>query len=106
MATASTVSLGRGTTSEAMMIDAWVNDLAEALGVEAPGTGEISQLLDVARDVAHGVERRLTPVATYVLGASVQHRIAGGAAREEALAEAVATLQRWIERTGPQEETR
>ena len=43
---------------------------------------DIELLLDVARDVAHGVERRAAPVTTYLLGLAV----AGGATPADAAA--------------------
>jgi hypothetical protein len=67
--------------------------LAEALGVEAPTASETSEILSVARDVAHTLERRITPVSTYLLGISVQRRIAGGASREDALSAALSDLR-------------
>jgi hypothetical protein len=67
--------------------------LAEALGVEAPSASETSEILSVARDVAHTLERRITPVSTYLLGISVQRRIADGASREDALSAALSDLR-------------
>ncbi|HJR46321.1 MAG TPA: DUF6457 domain-containing protein [Actinomycetota bacterium] len=51
------------------MDDRWVESLADALGV----TDEIDEetegaLLDVARAVAHTVERRAAPLTTFVIG--------------------------------------
>ena len=67
--------------------------LAEALGVEAPTATETSAILSVARDVAHTVERRITPVSTYLLGISVERRIADGASRADALSAALSDLR-------------
>jgi hypothetical protein len=67
--------------------------LAEALGVEAPTATETSAILSVARDVAHTVERRITPVSTYLLGISVERRIAAGASRADALSAALSDLR-------------
>jgi hypothetical protein len=67
--------------------------LAEALGVEPPTASETSEILSVARDVAHTLERRITPVSTYLLGISVQRRISGGASREDALSAALSDLR-------------
>jgi Domain of unknown function (DUF6457) len=63
----------------------WLDQLAGALGVEAPTPGEIASVLEVARDVAHRVERRITPVSTFLLGLAVERRMAEGAARGPAL---------------------
>jgi hypothetical protein len=55
--------------------------------------GQIAQLLDVARDVAHGVERKATPMATFLLGAAVQRRIGHGATATDAFDDALAELR-------------
>jgi hypothetical protein len=69
--------------------DAWLDGLAERLGVEALSDDERSRILAVARDVAHGVERRITPLATYLLGAAVARRTSQGAAEDQALRDAI-----------------
>ena len=55
------------------------------------------RLLGAARDVAHGVERKLTPIATYLLGAAVQRRVSAGETRASAFAAALADLERAID---------
>jgi Domain of unknown function (DUF6457) len=75
-------------------VDEWLVELAAALGTEPADPGEIAELLDVARDVAHGVERKATPIATFLLGLSVQRRVDGGASRAEALDAALTDLRR------------
>ena len=67
--------------------------LAQALGVETPTAAETSAILSIARDVAHTMERRITPVSTYLLGISVQDRIAAGASRHDALTAAMSELR-------------
>lgn len=47
----------------------WVADAATALGIE--GEIDTTVVLDVARDVAHGVERPAAPLTTYLLGVAV-----------------------------------
>ena len=74
-------------------MDAWLDEVAAALGVDPFADGDVEELLDVARDVAHGVERKVTPLAAFLLGAGMQRRIADGAPRDEALATAVADLR-------------
>jgi hypothetical protein len=69
--------------------DAWLDELATRLGLDALSADERSRILSVARDVAHGVERRLTPLATFLLGAAVARRASEGATTEQALREAV-----------------
>lgn len=71
----------------------WIDQLAEALGVEPPSADETGRILATARDVAHGVERRITPLSTFVLGMAVQRAIAQGSSRNEAIDRAIETLR-------------
>ena len=68
----------------------WIDELADALGVEALDSPESERILRVARDVAHRVERKDTPLAAFLLGMDVARRTAGGTARGDALDEAIA----------------
>jgi hypothetical protein len=70
-----------------------IDRLAQALAVDAPTPEETAAILQVARDVAHTIERRITPVSTYLLGLNVQRRVAAGASRGDALAGAVSELR-------------
>lgn len=47
----------------------WVDALTRAL--ELPSGVDTETVLDVARDVAHNVERRAAPVTTYLVGVAV-----------------------------------
>ena len=78
------------------MTDAWLNELANTLGVDELSQEEISRLLAVARDVAHGVERRITPLSAFLLGAAVERRNASGVSRAAALDDVIASLQQLI----------
>jgi hypothetical protein len=80
----------------------WLDRLAQAFELDAPTNEEIAAVLDAARDVAHGVERRITPVSTFLLGMHVERRVAAGASREDALASSIATLRATVP-TGPAE---
>jgi hypothetical protein len=71
----------------------WIDQLAEALGVETLNSLETERILRVARDVAHRVERRDTPLAAFLMGTDVARRTASGTARGVALDEAVATTE-------------
>ena len=71
----------------------WLDRLAHAFELDAPTNEEIAAVLDAARDVAHGVERRITPVSTFPLGMHVERLVAAGASREEALASSITTLR-------------
>jgi hypothetical protein len=68
-------------------LDDWWSEAAEVLGVET--TVEPGLLLDLARDVAHGVMRPAAPLAAYLAGVA----IAGGARP----ADVAATLSRLAE---------
>ena len=48
------------------MSDPWLEHLAAQLGVDAELPEE--RLLDAARVVAHSVERKATPLTTYLIG--------------------------------------
>lgn len=74
----------------------WLDQLATTLGLDPLGPQEMNDLLDAARDVAHGVERKITPLAAFVLGMAVRDRMAGGADREAALADTLAELRRLL----------
>jgi len=74
-------------------MESWIDQLADALGEERTTAGETSEILSVARDVAHRVERKLTPVSTYLLGLAVGRRLADGADRRSALDERAARLR-------------
>jgi hypothetical protein len=69
-----------------------IERLANALGIEPPTAAQTSAILSVARDVAHTMERRITPVSTFLLGLSVQRRVAAGASYEEAFSAALSDL--------------
>ena len=74
------------------MSDAWLEELARTQGVDALSDGEVQSLLNVARDVAHRVERKVTPLAAFLLGMAVERRLSTGASRGEALDDAIAEL--------------
>jgi hypothetical protein len=73
--------------------DPWLDELAGALGGDGLDSKERSMLLDVARDVAHGVERRITPLSAFLLGEAVERRRAAGASREDALRTSIESLR-------------
>jgi len=49
-------------------LDDWAQLVADELGVARPDTREV---LDLARDVAHGVERPAAPLTAWLAGAAV-----------------------------------
>ncbi|MGH2540779.1 MAG: DUF6457 domain-containing protein [Actinomycetota bacterium] len=78
-------------------MDDWLAKAADELGVDALDDDVQRRLLGVARNVAHGVERKLTPLATYLLGVAVERRVAGGEDRASALGSAIGDLERAID---------
>ena len=74
-------------------MDEWIDRLAAALGEDPLSDAETTRLLGSARDVAHRVERKITPLATFLLGTATGRRMAGGVSRDEALASALETLE-------------
>lgn len=75
-------------------LDAWLAALAEELGLE-PGPYDVTGLLDVARDVAHGVARPAAPLSLFLVGLAAQ-RAGGTAADVEAACRTASDLAgRW-----------
>ncbi len=66
---------------------------AEALGLGLTDE-EVEVVLDLARRVAHGTERRFAPLSTYLAGQFVTELVRTGVPPCEALAEAVAIAER------------
>jgi hypothetical protein len=66
---------------------------AEALGLKLTEE-EVQAVLDLARVVAHGSERRFAPLSTYLAGQFVAELVRTGIPVHEALAEAVAIAER------------
>lgn len=85
-------------------MESWVDQLASALGEEPASAAETSEILTVARDVAHRVERKITPVSTYLLGIAVGRQLATGSDRRDALAARAATLRSVLPDAPPEEE--
>lgn len=67
-----------------VQLTAWIDEAATALGLEP--RVPVQEILDVARDAAHGVVRPAAPVSTYLLGMAVA-RGADPAAAAEVLKE-------------------
>ncbi|MGZ6544804.1 MAG: DUF6457 domain-containing protein [Actinomycetota bacterium] len=74
-------------------MDTWIDELAVALALEPLSHEEADQLLRMARDVAHRVERKGAPLASFLLGMHVARRTADGSARASALDEAIASAE-------------
>jgi hypothetical protein len=74
-------------------MESWIDRLARALGEDPLTQGEVNELLGVARDVAHRVERKITPLASFLLGEAVGRELAAGAPRDQALPRAIERLR-------------
>jgi hypothetical protein len=68
---------------------------AEALGLRLTEE-EAEAVLDLARRVAHGTERRFAPLSTYLAGQFVTELVRTGVPTGEALAEVTAIAERAI----------
>lgn len=71
-------------------LDSWVNELADALGVDR-GAVDRDLLLDVAADAAHGVSRPSAPLTTFLVGLAAG-RNGGDASAVRAAAETASRL--------------
>lgn len=49
------------------MTQLWLDQLAQVLGIDAAEV-PVDELLDLTRDIAHGVERKAAPLSTFMLG--------------------------------------
>jgi hypothetical protein len=71
----------------------WIDELAETFALEPLSEHETDRLLRVARDVAHRVERKGTPLAAFLMGMDVASRVAGGASRDAAVDGSIAAVE-------------
>lgn len=76
------------------MKDGWLERYADALGVPPLTEDQVAVLLDLARDVAHGAERRFAPLSTFLAGAAAA-RAEGD--RTDALRDAVARARELLD---------
>lgn len=83
-------------------MEAWIDQLAEALGEDTLSELETGQLLAVAREVAHRVERKVTPLASFLLGSAAGRSMAGGASRADAMAAAMDTVHGLLPEAAPE----
>ncbi len=85
-------------------LEEWTAVVSRELGLEDtvdPDT-MTKLVLDLARDVAHGVARPAAPLTTYLVGVAVGRRADGGAALPAVAAEVVELVRGWSnDRPGP-----
>ncbi|MCK9930926.1 DUF6457 domain-containing protein [Frankia sp. Mgl5] len=72
------------------VLDEWVSRASTALGLE-PGSVDATLILDLARDVAHGVTRPAAPLTGFLVGLAAGRR-GGSAADVRAAADTVLAL--------------
>jgi hypothetical protein len=77
-------------------MDDWLDQLADALNVRRLAPDELGTILKLAREVAHGTERRFAPASTFLAGVAVGIWTAGGRDRERSIADAVRTAREVI----------
>jgi hypothetical protein len=70
----------------------WIEGLANELGLEPLSSHEVDHVLASSRGVAHRIERRVTPLAMYLMGVEVGRQMASGRTRDDALEDAVHTV--------------
>lgn len=75
------------------MLEEWVKETCAALGLG--DDVDTDAILVVARDVAHGVERRAAPVATFLVGLAAGLAGGGADAEKEAAAKVTALAATW-----------
>jgi len=79
-------------------LDEWTNAVRAALEIQPATDEEQKIVLDLARDVAHGVLRPAAPVSTYLLGLAVGR----GADPAVAAAAVSALAAEWAARRPPE----
>jgi hypothetical protein len=72
------------------VLDDWVAAACAELGID-PATVDVRQILDLARDAAHKVDRPAAPVTAYLLGLAV----GSGTAADEAASRLRALAEAW-----------
>ncbi|QZY52841.1 DUF6457 domain-containing protein [Leucobacter tenebrionis] len=72
-------------------LDDWLAAAAARLGLD-PGDIDIATVLNVARDVAHGVARPAAPLSTFLLGVAMGRATAAGEDASSALAARAAAI--------------
>ena len=78
------------------MCENYPDRLAEAMALDLTDL-EKENVLELARIVAHGSERRYAPLASYLAGQFVAELVRTGLPRSEALVEAIAVAKRTLD---------
>lgn len=79
----------------------WSEQVESVTGIDAWDRVETDLVLDLAREVAHGTERRFAPLTAYALGVAVGRQVgeqaSDAAARQDALRAMVVALTDAVE---------
>lgn len=70
-------------------MDEWIDSYRRALDGDAWGEVDVDRVLELARLVAHGTERKNAPLATFMAGRHVAEQEAAGHWPAEALERAI-----------------
>lgn len=82
-------------------MDPWLRRMAAAIEEEPLSDDEVGMALRLARRVAHGVERKDAPLASYLAGVRAGRLAAGGADRAEAFRQVMGSVEPLIPDPGP-----
>ena len=74
----------------------WVARFALELGVEPMSVRTQAAVLGLAREVAHGTERKAAPLASFVAGRYIQRAVESGRDAGDALREISAAVERLL----------
>jgi hypothetical protein len=77
-------------------LDSWVAAVCAEIGID-PAVVDLRQVLDLARDVAHQVERPAAPVTSYLVGLAV----GGGRPSADVVARLTALAAAWPDSDRP-----
>ena len=70
----------------------WSEQVEAVTGIEAWDRVETDLVLDMAREVAHGTERRFAPLTAYAIGVAVGRQLGEDAASAESREDALRRL--------------
>ena len=85
-----------------MTLHDWIDELCDALDIEIDLDDGL--VLDLARDVAHAVERPAAPLSTFLLGYAAATHSADPSRLEELAAKASALAESWDGRTAAEDD--
>jgi molybdopterin-guanine dinucleotide biosynthesis protein A len=83
------------------VLDEWITAVKDELGLDLDFDIDTGALLDLTRDVAHGVTRPAGPLTTFLVGYAAARSGGGPEAVAEAVRKAAALATRWTEEDQP-----